>query len=870
MKIINNTGNTIYIDDIDFYLPFQDGLPQEVSPDLLKRSRCLRGFIFNGLLEVAEFDDKERIESAIMFNKRQLAKTSTPLPQIETPQEDIEPESLINCQDEIEVKIHGIFFDAGGYAKVNRNIALKLKHAGLKVKVDPKRSINQLNEKELQPIIEMQKTTLSRNHILIDSVIPSFGEMSSGKYKILYTTIESYSLPKQFLECCKAYQEIWLTSEWSADILRRELKDKPVYAIITGADHELYTEHGTRFKLQPNVKDFVFVSVFGWNYRKGYDVLLRAYFDEFSEADNVSLLIVSRYQSNQSKFHKNRIKTDIEEIMKEFPNKDLPHVVRYSNITPETDMPKLYRACNCFVLPSRGEGGCTLSGTKIITQDGLASIESIGQGTNVLTHMGRWRMVTQTRERFTEETMFEIKTTLNSDTINLTGEHPVFVLKHRETLNYGKKNKAKFQRNNCQWLPPDKIEPGDYLVMPLNFGNTKPLDYINTKLFLKNILVENKQIYRKVTNQYNAIFKHTNIKTVPKYITLTDDVLQFIGFYISEGCSKTNGGQVTFSFHSSETEYHALIERVLLNVFNTRAKIVQYHDDRVYRHTISCDNSLLNELLATMCGRGSHNKKMPPFFTQLNPQQIKSLLYGIFSGDGCFYNPGSSPSLTLSTTSEQLADEVMLALRMIGFSGCKQNKKRRGFTVTVKGDQLNDLKIKGCKFDGIRKERSIRSGNYLFLPVKEIIQYNYRGFVYNLEIDEDESYTTNCFTVHNCLTPIEASLCGLPVIMTNCSGQQGYIRADNCYPIEIDYLTEIKPGQMHLHYWDGQKFPALTSPEVHNSLRKAMRHVIENPAEAKAKNKKMQELILQNFTWNNTANQAIERLREINKKLKGE
>lgn len=357
MQVANITGNTIWVEDIDIYLPYKDGEVEHIEPDTLKRSRCLRGFILNGMLEVVAYDKSERIESSLVYLKN---KSNTKIEKETQKQEEVripDAEPLQECSDDIEVRMHGIFLDAGGYAKVNRNVALKLHQAGVKVKIDPKRSQNQLRETELSPVMPLTKTEISRNHILIDSVIPSFSEMASGKYKVLYTTIESYSVPKQFMDCGQLYDEIWLTSPWSADVLRKNLPDKLIYSIPTGVDHEHYTEDGPQFDLKPNVNKFVFVSVFGWNYRKGYDVLLRSYFDEFSADDDVTLLIVSRYQSGQSRHHKNKIKDDIDKIMEEFPNKDLPHVVRYSRVIPEDDMPKLYRACDCFVLPTRGEGG---------------------------------------------------------------------------------------------------------------------------------------------------------------------------------------------------------------------------------------------------------------------------------------------------------------------------------------------------------------------------------------------------------------------------------------------------------------------------------------------------------------------------------
>lgn len=360
MKIINNSKNTVYLEDIDIHIQYKNGEPEEISPEVLKKSKTLRNLIVTGFLDVSSYDENEKIENSVMYMRskqspqkepEQKTENSIPLFHEITSVEQIHPVG------KIEVKLHGMFFDAGGYSKVNRNLAIQLSKLGFHLKIDPKRTLNQLREDEIQEFVHLEKTELSKNHIRIDSVIPTFSEPHTGRYKILYTTVESYTLPKQFTESCELYNEIWVTSPFAKEILEK-YTTKPIYVIPAGVDEELYTMNGPKFDFSPNVKSFVFVSVFGWNYRKGYDVLLKAYFDEFSSDDDVSLLIMSRYQGGTSKFHKNKIKEDIEKIMEGFPNKNLPHIVRYNQILPEKDMPKLYRAANCFVLYSRGESSC--------------------------------------------------------------------------------------------------------------------------------------------------------------------------------------------------------------------------------------------------------------------------------------------------------------------------------------------------------------------------------------------------------------------------------------------------------------------------------------------------------------------------------
>jgi len=475
MIILNDSKNTIHLEDVDEYIS-PTGDTETISPDRLKKSRSLRNAILNGTIKVIEHDPKERIESSLMYllNKMASSKNET----VVTSDPDPDPEILEEVSDDIEVRIHGLFYDASGYAKVNRNLALNLHQSGIKVKIDPKNGQNHLNEDELRSLVALERTPISkRNHIVIDSIIPSFSEFSSAKYKVLYTTIESYTVQDPFLSACQNYDEIWTTSDWSTSILKRYLPDHKIYAISTGVDPSIYTEDGDRFDFKPNIKKFVFLSVFAWNYRKGPDVLCKAYFDEFSQADDVSLLIMSRYQSGRTRHHREKIRIDIDKYMETYPNKDMPHLVRFNQMLPEKDMPKLYRASDAFILTTRGESGC--------------------------------------------------------------------------------------------------------------------------------------------------------------------------------------------------------------------------------------------------------------------------------------------------------------------------------------------------------------------------------------------------------LPPLEASLCGLPVIMTNCSGQQGYLRKDNSYMIDIDKIAPLEKGKAHLHYWDGHDFPQLTSTGVHDQVKQYMRNVYENYDEARQRNRKMQQLIHQKFTWTHTANAAIERLKEINKKLKG-
>lgn len=348
MIIRNISKNTIYIEDINSHIPYTEK-KIKIPAETIRKSRDLRALLLSPLVEILEHDENEQIEKSVMYTKKQQKLT-----------EEIEPETeeLTKISDKICVKIHGIFYEAGGYAKVNRYLSKNLSEAGILVKIDPKKGQNHLNSEELKDIAILENTKIDKKHIVIDSIIPSFSEVSSASYKILYTTVEAYSLPKQFVECCQQYNEIWTTSPFAKEILEKYITNTPIFIVPTGVDSEIYNENVEPVVFNPQPKKFVFMSVFGWSYRKGYDLLFKSYFKEFSDEDDVSLLLFTRYMQGTKNANINKINEDIDKIKREFPDKNLPHFKIISKIIPEKTMPEIYSACNAFVLPSRGECTC--------------------------------------------------------------------------------------------------------------------------------------------------------------------------------------------------------------------------------------------------------------------------------------------------------------------------------------------------------------------------------------------------------------------------------------------------------------------------------------------------------------------------------
>lgn len=342
MKFINKTGNTVRLPDIELSIPYRDDLSgQIIDIELVKKSRSFRNMVMLGKFKIVESGDtlfeRNLLRAQDMFKKDDPVNVS------------VESKDIGNT---MKVKIRGHFLEAGGYAKVNRNMALGLHRLGVDVGIEPYTNANNhLSEEELRELRPMKKK-IGHKCISIDSVIPTFMQGSGGKYNILYTTIEANTIPQQFVDVANSYNEIWVTSDFCKNVLQKYDVRPSIHVFPDTVDSNLYTDVGDKYQFNPALKKFVFVSLFGWSYRKGYDALLKAYLENFSGDDDVSLLIISRFQHKKNDV----IKQEIKKYVENFGGDNPAHIARYSNVIPEETLPSVYRACDAFVLFSRGEG----------------------------------------------------------------------------------------------------------------------------------------------------------------------------------------------------------------------------------------------------------------------------------------------------------------------------------------------------------------------------------------------------------------------------------------------------------------------------------------------------------------------------------
>jgi glycosyltransferase involved in cell wall biosynthesis len=193
-------------------------------------------------------------------------------------------------------------------------------------------------------IVELQQAPLRLD---LPQVVYAPGDRfskNSGSYRIGFTMLEADRLPPEWVAQANQLDEIWTPSQWGAAVFQASGITRPVRVVPLGFDPAIYHPGAARASLQERT---IFLSVFEWGMRKGWDVLLRAYRAAFKPTDPVLLVLKvdSRAPGNPLR--------DLQALL---PSPSPPVALIYNQGFSQARMAELYRSADCFVLPTRGEG----------------------------------------------------------------------------------------------------------------------------------------------------------------------------------------------------------------------------------------------------------------------------------------------------------------------------------------------------------------------------------------------------------------------------------------------------------------------------------------------------------------------------------
>jgi len=174
----------------------------------------------------------------------------------------------------------------------------------------------------------------------------------NSKLKASIFNYESSIVPKEWLFDLQHLDFVFPSSNYSYQVLSENNWDKNKLKVIPlGINPSLYGKEYD-YKIKTN-KSFKFLNVSINHHRKNIDKLLTAYYQEFSDKDDVVLIL----KTNLNK-PKTRFECDVGEIIlnvqKSIKNKILPQLIIVNEKLD--NMAKLYANANCLISTSSAEG----------------------------------------------------------------------------------------------------------------------------------------------------------------------------------------------------------------------------------------------------------------------------------------------------------------------------------------------------------------------------------------------------------------------------------------------------------------------------------------------------------------------------------
>jgi len=419
---------------------------------------------------------------------------------------------------------------------------------------------------------------------------------------------------------------------------------------------------------------------------------------------------------------------------------------------------------------------CLLPDTVVhIKDDLLKPIQDIQKGDWVITHRNRWRKVKEVFKRPYNGKVYHIKPRNFSLGLTTTSEHPFYVIKTHKNCHWSKgickpshidlddcKNKY-FKDYKPQWLMANQLERGDVLIYPRFLNIFQNHEEIDLKEITKEADLEINLNQGFITPIGNRI---TQIK---QFIPIDKNFCRLAGYYLAEGYTNSRD-LIGFAFSNKEERYIKEVIDLMKIVFGfdkePKLKINKTGGIEILFYSKILCRVFENLFYSSKEIRDASTKRLPNWALGLSLDLQVEIFRCWWRGDAGY------------TASRFLMDQIKIILLRLGivpsiYVNTKDNFHRKAHFI---GDRkikarydiysLNQLSFYEDKFNLLQEpefakvakyNKGIKYGwiddTYIYLPIYNIEIKNYKGEVYNLEVEEDNSYTCEFATVHNCWTP---------------------------------------------------------------------------------------------------------------------
>lgn len=358
---------------------------------------------------------------------------------------------------------------------------------------------------------------------------------------------------------------------------------------------------------------------------------------------------------------------------------------------------------------------CFVAGTKVLTYNGFKNIEDITSDDYVLTHNNRYRKVVKPMINMTDH-LYKLST-MCSDDLYTTEEHPFYVRKKCKIWNNDKRCYNRIFQPP-QWVKAKELNKDYYVGIAINQESEIP-DWNGVKYEWKD----------------GRKSRESNVLKQKMYY---DDFWWIIGRYIGDGWIRHQGG-IIICCDKPET-----------NEITNKLDYLKFNYNIVSERTANKIHIPLKELglYVEQFGRGAKNKRLTQDILNLPISLLKGFLDGYMSADGCI-TQGVNKATSVSRELIYGIGQCVAKVYDRPFSIYKIKRKSKCVIEERVVNQMDSYNIV-WKDKPNKQDKAFYENGYIWCPINKIERESYDGFVYNMEVEEDNSYVVQNIIVHNC------------------------------------------------------------------------------------------------------------------------
>ena len=360
---------------------------------------------------------------------------------------------------------------------------------------------------------------------------------------------------------------------------------------------------------------------------------------------------------------------------------------------------------------------CFTGDTLVLTNAGYKRINEIEIGDTVLTHTNQYKKVTNVFNQGVKD-IVSLKG-MAFHNIKTTETHKFLTRERYRTWNNERRSYDRLF-HEPQWVEVKDLTKDHYLGLSINQKSELP-------------------VWDGYSNSWNTGYGDrtydTNLITP---LLENNNFWWLIGRYVADGWTRSQGG-------------------IIIAVPDVKLEELESKVDGLFKYNISKEGSVNKvhisvkelELFVKQFGYYAHGKKVSPEVLSLPVELLKSFIEGYFSGDGSYIE--SKKLYKCTSVSEELIYGIGQCVAKVYRRPYSIYKDIRPETHFIEGRVVNqrDTYSLTFKLETGKQDQAFYEDGHIWFPFNGL-EFDGQETVYDIEVEDDHSFTVFNTIVHNC------------------------------------------------------------------------------------------------------------------------